>query len=490
MNDQPASPAPALPWLSALLEAQRSAAAREEIPDRRMRAGLLQRLEQALLARRGDLVRTLDADFGGRSPAETLFVEVFGLVDEIRHTRRQLRRWMRPRRVPGNPQTRPGRASIHYRPLGVIGVMGAYNYPLYLSLSPAIGAIAAGNRVMIKPSEQAPLTGALIAELVAAVCPPEQVCVVNGGVELSRAFAALPFDHLVFTGSGRVGRQVLRQAADRLMPVTLELGGKSPAIIAPGFDIAEAATKIMYAKLLNAGQTCIAPDHVWVPQAQVGAFVEAAAAAAARFHPQLVANPQYTRMISAQAHARLQQWVDEAQARGAKVRSIHAATEDFGEQNRVFPPTLVTDCPPDTALMQQEIFGPVLPVCGYQDLDHTITRINAGPSPLAAYLFDLDSARSQRAVDRLICGGITVNGCLYHVGQHNLPLGGVGDSGIGAYHGFHGFERFSCQKAVFHASRLLPDRLMHPPYGRTMEWLLGWLLHGRPVRESIARVPE
>jgi len=476
--------------LRELFDAQRLAAQRAPVPDLATRRDALLRLEQALLARRAELARAIDADYGGRSTAETLFVEIFGLVDEIRHTRKRLQRWMRPRRVPGNPQTWPGRASLHYRPLGVIGVMGAYNYPLYLSLSPLIGALAAGNRVMVKPSEQTPHTTTAIAALLAGLFPPEQVGVVSGGPALSQAFAALPFDHLVFTGSGRVGRLVLKQAAEQLTPVTLELGGKSPAVVAPGYGLREAATRIMYAKLLNAGQTCIAPDHVWVPESQLEAFLDEAAQAAARFFPRLLGNPHYTRLISATAWQRLRGWLDEAAARGARVLEINPAQEACDAANRVFPPVLVAGCPADTALMQQEIFGPILPVIGYRDTDAVIAQLNAGPHPLAAYWFDHDRARSDRAVARLICGGITVNGCLYHVGQHELPLGGVGDSGIGAYHGFHGFERFSCRKSVFHASRRLPDWLMHPPYGRAMQWLLGWLLHRRPRRESLALPQE
>lgn len=473
-----------------ILAIQRAAIAREGHPGLAERLKNLLRLEQVLLRRRAELVQAIDADYGGRSPAETLFVEIFGLVDEIRHTRRRLRRWMRPRRVPGNAETRPGRATIHYQPLGVIGVMGACNYPVYLSLSPAIGAIAAGNRVMIKPSELTPRSAELVAQLLAEVFAAEQVAVINGGVEVSRAFAALRFDHLLFTGSGRVGREVLRQAAERLVPVTLELGGKTPAIVAPGFDLRDAAERIMHAKLLNAGQTCIAPDTAWVPRSQVPAFMDEAATVAARYLPRLVDNPHYTRLITAQAHSRLQAWLDEARAGGAEVRIINPAGEACGPDNRVLPPTLVANCPTDTMLMREEIFGPILPVCGYDDLDDAVREINSGPHPLAAYLFDLDRRRSERIVESLVCGGITVNGCLYHVGQHNLPFGGVGDSGMGAYHGFHGFELFSCRKSVFRASRLLPEQVMRQPYGRLMEWLLGWLLHGRLRRETLVSIKE
>jgi acyl-CoA reductase-like NAD-dependent aldehyde dehydrogenase len=469
-----------------LFDTQRAAVSQCSIPPLAQRLRMLKALQKALLEQREALAEAIDADFGGRSKTETLFVEVYGLIDEIRHTVRALPRWVRPRRVPANPETWPGRASLHYQPLGIIGVIGAFNYPLYLALSPAIGAIAAGNRVMIKPSEQAPRTAALLENMIGHLFTPDQVGVVTGGPELSRAFGELDFDHIVFTGSARVGRQVLVQAAEKLVPVTLELGGKSPAIIAPGCDLADAAARIMYAKLLNAGQTCVAPDIAWVPQKEVAAFIEAAYQAASRFLPNLVANPNYTRIISSPAYERLQHWIDEAQARGAQVRTVNPAGETCNSDNGVFPPTLVSDCPPDCALRQQEIFGPVLPVIGYSDLEAVVDITNAGPPPLAAYLFDRDRQRADHIVERLKCGGITVNGCLYHVGQHQLPLGGVGESGMGAYHGYHGFQTFSCRKSVFHASRLVPDHWMHPPYGARMEWLLGWLLHRRPVRESSA----
>ena len=447
------------------------------------RLDLLARLETGLLAIRHELARALDADFRGRAVPETLTVEVFGLLDELRHTRGQLGRWMRARRMPANANSWPGRALVMYQPLGVVGVIGAYNYPAWLSLSPVIGALAAGNHVLVKPSELTPRTAALLARMVADRFAPEQLGVVNGDAELSKAFGSLPFDHLLFTGSARVGRQVLRQAAEHLTPVTLELGGRSPVIVGRRAKLQRAVAEICHAKLLNAGQTCLAPDHVYVPEEQIDAFTELARQTIAGYYPSLVANPDYTRIINAREHGRLTGLLDEARATGARLISVNPAGETCNADNGVLAPTLVRDCPPGAQLLQQEIFGPILPLLPYRNLSEVLTAARTGPRPLALYLFSDDADEVDQVLYSSISGGVTINGCLYHAAQHSLALGGVGESGMGRYHGFDGFETFSHKKAVFRTSRLMPSWLMRPPFGPRMQWLLGWLLHGRLRRE-------
>ena len=443
----------------------------------------LQRLEELLLANRQNFISAISADFNGRAPQETLAVEIFGLLDDIRFTRKHLKAWMRSRRVPGNLNTWPGRARIQYQPLGVVGVMGAFNYPLYLTLSPVIGALAAGNHVLAKPSEMTPRAGELLAQLVSKAFSPDIFAVTNGGTEHSKAFACLPFNHLVFTGSTRVGKLVMEQAAKNLTPVTLELGGRSPTIIGEDYDITKAAGTICYTKLLNAGQTCLAPDHVWVPEARREEFLQAASAAITKMYPRLVAGSDYTRIISEREHGRLSQWRDEARDKGAKLDVINPGNEECTTESRVFAPTLVWDCPEDATLVQNEIFGPILPVMTYRSLDEVIDSINAGPRPLALYYFSNDKKSTEQILSQTISGGVTINNCLLHVAQHNLPLGGVGDSGVGRYHGFDGFEAFSHKRSVFHASRFDASKYLRPPYGSLIQWLIGLMLHKRLVRE-------
>jgi len=482
-NLQAALDGPAAP--RAAYERQRAAS--RSAPDLKARRDALQRLEALLLSARYRIAEAIDQDFGGRATAETLLMEVFGVIDEIRHARRHLRRWMRRRRVAANWQMQPSRAWIRYQPRGIVGVIGAYNYPAYLCLSPLVGALAAGNRVMIKPSEQAPRTAELLRELLSGLFTEEQVAVITGGVEVSRAFAALPFDHLLFTGSARVGRQVLRQASEQLVPVTLELGGKSPAIITRNYPLREAARSILHAKLVNAGQTCVAPDYVWLPQELRAEFLREAEAAVRDYYPRLVDNPQYTRLISAATHDRLEDWIAEAAAAGAQVDRINPAGEHCDRDNRVLAPTLVWDCPDSLALMREEIFGPVLPVRGYHELDDVLGGLD-GQRPLALYVFSQDEREVERVLAGTVSGGVTVNGCLFHVAQHALPLGGVGDSGMGAYHGWHGFQTFSVARAVYQPGRFAPLHWLRPPFGRRIAWLLGALLRLRPRPEPLASI--
>jgi len=472
--------------LTALFEGQRAAFMARGLPlDLDARLEALSRLEQALLARRGDIAQAVSADFRGRAVEESLAIEIFTCVDEIRDTRSRLRSWMRSRRVPSNLSMWPGRSRIHYQPLGVVGVMGAFNYPIYLTLSPMIGALAAGNHVLAKPSELTPRSGELLREIIAGLFPEDYVAVVNGDGEFSKRFASLPFDHLVFTGSTRVGKLVMRQAAEHLTPVTLELGGRSPTIIAEDYPLQRAAQDIAYTKLLNAGQTCLAPDHVWVPEQRRDEFLRELAQAMRQMYPKLVANPDYTRVINAREHGRLTQWLEEARMRGAQVEVINPADEDCNADNGVFAPALVWDCPADAALLRNEIFGPILPVLGYRKLDEVIAEVNAGPRPLALYLFSDDRRTVDQVLGRTISGGVTVNNCLLHVAQHRLPLGGVGASGMGRYHGFDGFETFSHKRPVFHASRYMATWMLRPPFGRLIQWVIGVMLHRRPVREQL-----
>ncbi len=428
-------------------------------------------------ARREEFVRAISEDFGGRARQETLLLEVFPLVDTIRHAVRHLPQWMRPRPAAAGWQFLPGRARVVYQPLGVVGIIGAWNYPLLLSLSPLVSALAAGNHVTLKPSELAPRTADLIARLISELFPADYVTVVTGGHETGALFAALPFDHLLFTGSTRVGKLIMRAASENLTPVTLELGGKSPALVHPEFQASTAAERIMAGKLYNAGQTCIAPDYVLVEAGARDEFVRLAAEAATRMYPRLVDNPDFTRIVNRDHYQRLHGLVQDAACKGAEALQINPAHESANEQNRVFPPTLLWNVSDQMSVMREEIFGPVLPVVTYRSLDEAIEYVNARPRPLALYYFDNNSQRVESLLARTTSGGVTVNDTILHIAQNDLPFGGVGASGMGSYHGFDGFLTFSKKKGVFLQSRFTTLGLLRPPYGtlakRVTDFLIG-----------------
>ena len=457
------------------LDAQREAFA-HGAPDYARRMDALAALRDALSSRSAELARAVSADFGGRSRDETLTLELLPLFDQIRHARRHLERWMRPRRVRSTWFLLPSRAYVLYQPLGVAGVIGAWNYQLLLTLGPVVDALAAGNHVMLKPSEITPRTADVIAELIARHFEPSYVSCVVGGPDVASAFSSLAFDHLFFTGSTRVGRLVMKAAAEHLTPVTLELGGKSPAIVHESYPLRTAVERIAVGKLMNAGQTCVAPDYVLLPDRKRDEFEQLYASTVARLYPRLVDNDDYTRIVSGAHYERLASYVADAQSRGARVVMINPAGERCAADNRVFPPTLVFSPADEMLAMQQEIFGPILPVVTYRSVDEAIAFVNARPRPLALYYFDEHRGRVDRVLRDTLSGGVTINDCVFHLGQHNLPFGGVGQSGIGHYHGFDGFERFSKKRAVMVQRRVAATALLRPPYGARTRALLDRLL--------------
>jgi coniferyl-aldehyde dehydrogenase len=457
------------------LEAQRQAF-QQSPPDYRRRMEALETLRQGVLARRDDFVQAISEDFGGRAREETLLLECFPLLDQIKHAQKHLKRWMRPQRVGTGFAFLPGRSYIIYQPLGVVGILSAWNYPLLLSLSPLVDALAAGNHVMLKPSELAPRTAELLKEFIQKLFPEEYVTVIIGGVDVAQAFVSLPFDHILFTGSTRVGRLVMRAASENLTPVTLELGGKCPTIIHRDFDHETAARRIWVGKLYNAGQTCIAPDYVLLHRSKLEEFVELSQRIVPQLYPNLVENPQYTRVINQAHYERLTELVNDACAKGAHMLTINPADEDCTVENKVFPPTLVWDVRDEMLVMQEEIFGPVLPLVPYETLEEAIKFVNARPRPLALYYFDENKKRIDEVLKRTISGGATINDVLFHIAQQNLPFGGVGPSGIGHYHGVHGFRTFSKARGVFHQSRLAPTRFIAPPYRKLTEWAIQLLV--------------
>jgi aldehyde dehydrogenase (NAD+)/coniferyl-aldehyde dehydrogenase len=461
--------------LQAMFERLRAISRQQPYPDLAERQRWLALLSQLLLDHQQEWIEAVNADFGRRSAVETRLIELFPSIAGVRHAKHELKRWMRPQRRGVSIWFQPARAEVRAQPVGLVGIVVPWNYPIFLALGPLTAALAAGNRVMIKMSEYTPCCGELLARLVKRYYGDDVIGVVNGGPELAPVFSALPFDHLLFTGSTAVGRQVMRAAAANLTPVTLELGGKSPVIVAPGFDVERAAERIVVGKLLNAGQTCVAPDYLLVHERDRGALVEAVRRRAAQLYPSLLNNPDYSYIVNDRHLARLNSWLSEAQKAGAEVVTVNPAGEKLNG-SRVFPLTLVLDAPESTTLMQEEIFGPILPVVTYRRFDEAIAYVNERPRPLALYLFDTERARIDQVLQQTISGGVCINETILHVGQHELPFGGIGPSGMGNYHGPEGFATFSKMKPVFRQPRVNFMWAVLPPYGRLVNGLLKLML--------------
>lgn len=438
------------------------------------RIELLTRLESVVRQQRDALVAACNADFGRRSRIETLGADVMVTLDEIKYARKNLRRWMRPQRRSINLTFLPARGEIRYTPLGVVGVVAPWNYPFQLAIIPLANAIAAGNRVMVKPSEFTPQVSLLIEKIIGEVFSADEVAVVQGDAAVGAAFTHLPFDHLLFTGSTAVGRVVMAAAAANLTPVTLELGGKSPALISADYPIEKAADRIAFGKCFNAGQTCVAPDYVLLPTAQLEPFLAAFAASVARRYPNMAEDVDYTGIINDRQASRLQAWLDEAVAAGVRVERC-GPEFPHDPQLRVLAPTLLINPPAELTVMQQEIFGPLLPVITYDNLDQAIGFVLGRDKPLAFYLFDNQPARVDAVLERICAGSVCINDVLVQFGQDDLPIGGVGASGMGHYHGRDGFLTFSKAMPVMYQSRLNGMALFDAPYGKIINRLVDFL---------------
>jgi coniferyl-aldehyde dehydrogenase len=462
------APAATAADVAALFALQRNAFSEERYPSHEVRRDRLERLASLIDRHEPEIVAAIAEDFGIRPAQETRLTELFVLDVALRHASRHLASWMRSRRASTPLYLRPGRSWIERQPLGVVGIVSPWNYPVQLALLPAIAALAAGNRALIKPSEITPTTSALLAGLVARYFSPGELAVVTGGADVGAAFARQPFDHLLFTGSTQVGRSIALAAAENLTPVTLELGGKSPALIHANANLAALSARLAVGKLLNAGQTCIAPDYALIPAQQADALVHALRRAVARLYPAPIDNRDYASIVDQRHHTRLVALLDDARAKGARVIELGAA-DGSTKGTRRMSPTLLLDVSDAMAVMQQEIFGPILPIETYATLDQAIERINARPRPLAMYMFGGSTVERRRVLEQTIAGGVTLDDTLWHFSNENLPFGGVGASGYGAYHGERGFLTFSHQKPVFAQARATPGRLLYPPYGERFE---------------------
>jgi coniferyl-aldehyde dehydrogenase len=428
-----------------------------------------------------EIAAAISADFGGRSKFETRIAEIFASVSAIKYIQSHLRSWMRSqsRRVPLLFQF--GSAKVVYQPLGVVGIIAPWNYPFQLAVEPAAYAIAAGNRVLLKPSELTPQTSDLLKRLVREHFDPEVMSVVTGGPEVGEAFSRLPFDHILFTGSTHLGRIIMKAAAENLVPLTLELGGKSPVILHDSFPVKRAAARIAFGKWSNAGQTCIAPDYAFVSQKRRDALIEQLVTVTQKSYPTIANNSDYTSIISVRHYERLRALIADAEAKGAHKIVIKGAGESIPESAHRLPPTLLYNVHDDMKVMQEEIFGPILPIMTYKTIGDVIAYVNQHPRPLAMYYFDRDLGRARGVLRHTTSGGAVLNDIALHFLTDDLPFGGIGPSGMGLYHGFEGFETFSHKKGVFIQSRFNAVRLFSPPRDKRVNAVLNVLI-GKPTQ--------
>ncbi|WCR10737.1 coniferyl aldehyde dehydrogenase [Paracoccus stylophorae] len=469
--------------LIARFEAAMAASRADPAPGWDIRRDRLERLARMLRADEAGVIEAIATDFGQRPAADTRMAEIFPSYAEIAHALRHGKGWMRPRKVPTAVWFRPGRSRIVPQPKGLAGIIGPWNYPLFLMIGPLVGAFAAGNRALVKTSEYAPNFAAWLAGAAARHFAPDELAVIRGGPQIGAEFSVLPFDHLFFTGNAEIGRKVMQAAARNLTPVTLELGGKSPVLVTENADLDRAVARVMTGKMLNAGQTCVAPDHVLIARPLREGFIAGAREWMARHYPDIAGNPDVTHIIDDRQFGRLVRMRDDAVARGAELHRL--SDHEAGRNSRLFPPLIVTGAPEDSLVMTEEIFGPILPVIAVESTDEMVSRVNAGPRPLAAYYFSQDRAEIEALSARIVSGGACYNETIMHVAQTDLPFGGVGASGMGHYHGRYGFDTFSHLRGTFIQSRINGLGLLTPPYGarfRAMMTMLTRLALPRRLR--------
>jgi len=458
---------------------QRAAYLDDPNPGHAQRVADLDALARMLKENQAALVEAIHRDYGNRSSFETLFAEFFSALDGIRDARGKLKRWMKPQKRHVDRMLYPlARNRVIPQPLGVVGVIVPWNFPLYLSIGPLTAIFAAGNRAMVKMSENSGHLARLLAALSPKYFPADKLMFFDDGGGRGPAFSALPFDHLMFTGSGATGRAVMANAARNLTPVTLELGGKAPAIIGPDFPLETAAERVMWVKMFNAGQVCLNVDYLFLPEGQAEAFVAHARRVVAARYPDLN-GPDFTSIIDERSFRRLGGMLDDALAKGARVINLLPEQKPDAAL-RKFAPHIVLDPTEDMQLSQREIFGPILPIRTYRDPEEVARYINAHDRPLAIYPFTRDKALQQFYIDRVMSGGVSVNEAMMHVAQHDLPFGGVGASGMGHYHGYEGFSTFSKLRPVFYQAPFsVIQMLFQPPYGPRAAKAIDWLLRLR-----------
>ncbi|MGI2096666.1 coniferyl aldehyde dehydrogenase [Shewanella glacialipiscicola] len=456
--------------LSELFQRQRSSYLAAPNPDHDIRRERLNQLKAAVLRFKTPLVEALSQDYGHRSIDDSLISDIMPVINNINYSLKNLNKWLKPSARHAGVLLAPAKVTVHYQPLGVIGIIVPWNFPVMLSIGPLVTAIAAGNHAMLKLSEFTPATNQVIKQLLAEVFDESHVAVIEGEADVAAEFSALPFDHLLFTGSTTVGRHVMRAAANNLTPVTLELGGKSPVIIAPDIPLEIAVERMIYGKCLNAGQICVAPDYVLCPKAKVDDFIAAYRAKFKTMYGAITHNKDYGSIINTRQFDRILTVLNDAKAKGARV--ISATDEAIESQNRKLATQLITNTNEDMLLMQEEIFGPLLPIIGYDTLDEAIQYINHRARPLALYIMSFDEPSQQKILQQTHSGGVCINETVFHVAADDAPFGGIGPSGMGHYHGKEGFLTFSHAKTVLSRGRFNTGKFVHPPYGTFIQRML------------------
>lgn len=455
--------------MHSILAKQKAAFLRDGIPSANTRIEWLDRCIALIIDNENEICDALIEDFGHRSRDVSRFADVASSVGPLKHAKKHVRKWMKHERrnVEFMLKVLGSKAHIRYQPKGVVGVISPWNFPVNLTFAPLAGVFAAGNRVMIKPSEFTEHTSNLLKRMIEGAFDQEIAAVVTGGPEVGAEFSKLHFDHLLFTGATSIAYHVMKAAAENLVPVTLELGGKSPVVLGQSADIEKAATRIMAGKTMNAGQICLAPDYAFVKEDQTRAFVNAAVSAVETLYPTgMKDNDDYTSMINQRHYDRVMGYIDDAKTQGAEVVEINPKQENFTQQEHYkIPPHIILDPSDDMKVMQDEIFGPVLPVKSYSSTDEAVDYINAHQHPLGLYYFGSDKAEENAVINRTRSGGVTVNDVIFHIAQEELPFGGIGPSGMGAYHGWEGFCEFSHSRAVYNQTGSEMLKMMRPPYG-------------------------
>lgn len=460
--------------MNAILALQRQACANAPMPSLQQRRAQLTLLKTLLIEHKDAIAAAINADFTARSADETLLAEIMPCVQSIEHTLKHLRGWMKPDRRSVGLHFQPASARVVYQPVGVVGIIVPFNYPLNLAIVPLVTALAAGNRAMLKMSEFTPKTADLLRDILHKGFAEDHIAIITGEVDIAAAFSRLPFDHLLFTGSTAIGKHVMRAAAENLTPVTLELGGKSPAIIADDIPLTDIIDRLCFAKSLNAGQTCVAPDYVLLPRGKLESFMQLYKAAFSKMYPSLNNNPHYTSVINARTLQRLQEWLTDAAKKGARIESV--SDEIISDGTCRMALQLVTNVSDEMKIMQHELFGPILPLIPYDHIDAALAYINRRPRPLSLYLFSYDRALQEQVTTRTHAGAMCINDALIQVGVDDLPFGGIGQSGMGQYHGHEGFLAMSKAKAMMTKGRLNSMKLIYPPYGGLLQkWLMKWL---------------
>ncbi|MCH7314805.1 coniferyl aldehyde dehydrogenase [Acinetobacter sp. ANC 3882] len=461
---------PATEHMYSVFNQQRAAFDVQPYPDLDDRRTKLLKIKKQIIRYQDVIAAAINTDFSSRSVDESKLLDLLGSVLEAEHAIRHLRRWMRPSKRSTELLFLSNRLRVQYQPKGVVGVIVPWNFPVYLALGPLVAAIAAGNRVMIKLPEVTPATNAVVKRMLAEIFNEDEVAVFGEEILDPAQFTSLPFNHIVFTGSPAIGRVVMRAAADNLTPVTLELGGKSPALVSRNYPLADAAKRVLHGKATNCGQICVAPDYALVPKEKVDQFVaECQANFTSMYGKSIRNNDNYTSIVNDRHLKRLLEILDDAKAKGAQV--IACGEYDRDQDARRMPVHIVLNCTPDMRILKEELFGPVLPVVAYEALDDAIQYIQAGERPLALYCFSHDANELDYILKRTHSGGVTVNDWGWHVVNHDAPFGGIGNSGMGTYHGEEGFRELSHAKTVFARHRFFPTQLFYPPYGTWVQKL-------------------